>query len=102
MGVQKFPRVMRDYLRKVNPRKDVLCSLSHAAWQQAATTRPFTSALQPCGAETRGEGILVCCIEPPSPSLFVGKSRGQGKLRPPCFTPPAARAPWAPSHTAPP
>src|SRR5439155_7665810 len=45
--LQYNAQVMRDYLRKVNPRKHVLCSLGYSAWQQAATTRPLTSAIQP-------------------------------------------------------
>jgi transposase len=62
--------LMRDYLRKVNPRKHVLCSFGHVARQQAATTRPLTSAIQPCGPKARVRGILVCCTERPSLSLF--------------------------------
>jgi N-terminal domain of reverse transcriptase len=30
--------------------------------QQAATTRPLTSSIQPCGPKARVRGILVCCI----------------------------------------
>jgi transposase len=29
--------------------------------QQAATTRPLTSSIQPCGPKARVSGILVCC-----------------------------------------
>src|SRR5713226_1072257 len=38
--------------------------------QQAATTRPLTSSIQPCGPKARVKGILVCCIVRPSLSLF--------------------------------
>ncbi len=33
-----------------------------ASRQQAATTRPLTSSIQPCGPKARVRGILVCCI----------------------------------------
>jgi putative transposase len=38
--------------------------------QQAATTRPLTSSIQPCGPKARARGILVCCAVWPSLSLF--------------------------------
>src|SRR5216683_2238842 len=38
--------------------------------QQAATTRPLTSSIQPCGPKARVRGILVCCAVRPSLSLF--------------------------------
>ncbi len=62
--------ILRDKLRIVNSRKSALCSLGHAAWHQTATTRPLTSAIQPCGPKVRVKGILVCCIVQPSLSLF--------------------------------
>jgi hypothetical protein len=40
-----------------------------ASRQQAATTRPLTSAIQPCGPKARVSGILVCCLVRPSLSL---------------------------------
>jgi hypothetical protein len=41
-----------------------------ASRQQAATTRPLTSSIQPCGPKARVSGILVCCAVGPSLSLF--------------------------------
>jgi hypothetical protein len=41
-----------------------------ASRQQAATTRPLTSSIQPCGPKARVRGILVCCTVRPSLSLF--------------------------------
>jgi len=41
-----------------------------ASRQQAATTRPLTSSIQPCGPKARVSGILVCCAVRPSLSLF--------------------------------
>ena len=41
-----------------------------ASRQQAATTRPLTSSIQPCGPKARVRGILVCCAVRPSLSLF--------------------------------
>jgi retron-type reverse transcriptase len=41
-----------------------------ASRQQAATTRPLTSSIQPCGPKARVRGILVCCSVWPSLSLF--------------------------------
>jgi hypothetical protein len=58
-------QVMRDKLRKVNPQNN----LGRSAWHQTATTRPLTSAIQPCGPKARVSGILVCCIVRPSLSL---------------------------------
>jgi len=54
-------RIMRDKLRKVNPRKSTLCNPGHSAWHQAATTRPLTSAITALRAESEGErytGVL--------------------------------------------
>lgn len=62
-------RIMRDKLRKVNPQNN----LGHSAWHQTATTRPLTSAIQPCGPKARVSGILVCCLVRPSLSLFECK-----------------------------
>ena len=42
-----------------------------ASRQQAATTRPLTSSIQPCGPKARARGILVCCAVRPSLSLFA-------------------------------
>src|SRR6266702_2192301 len=52
--------ILRDKLRIVNSRKSALCSLGHAAWHQTATTRPLTSAIQPCGRDPRGGKVYWC------------------------------------------
>src|SRR5229473_738691 len=54
--------IMRDKLRKVNPRKSALCSLGHSAWHQTAKTRPLTSSITALRAESEGErytGVLL-------------------------------------------
>ena len=66
-------RIMRDKLRKVNPRKDALCNPGHSAWHQTATTRPLTSAITALRAESEGERYTGVLPVRPSLSLFECK-----------------------------